>query len=76
MNQQQSDQPFQALADLGVALHDLCQPLTTLQCRMEMAQLLDSESSYREAVTQALAECARLTECVVRMRQSLRSLTG
>ena len=35
---------------IGVALHDLCQPLTTLQCRLEMAELVGTPEAYREAV--------------------------
>lgn len=60
---------------LGVVLHDLCQPLTTLQCRLELAELVDTEAGYREAVTLGLAECARLTDCVTQMRELLRRLS-
>ena len=53
------------LRDIGVALHDLCQPLTTLQCRLEMAELIGTPDAYREAVETGLTECARLTRSVV-----------
>jgi signal transduction histidine kinase len=57
---------------LGDALHDLCQPLTTLQCRLEMAILTDSREAYREAMEDGLAECRRIVESVKSMREILR----
>jgi len=56
---------------LGDALHDLCQPLTTLQCRLEMATLTDSMEAYREAAETGMAECRRLTGAVHLMRTIL-----
>ena len=47
---------------LNVAVHDLCQPLTTLQCRLELATLTCTPESYREAVEDGLAECRRMVE--------------
>jgi signal transduction histidine kinase len=58
---------------MGQALHDLCQPLTTLQCRLELAGLLGTAAAYREAVELALAECARLNEMVGSMRELVRA---
>ncbi|MDP9052622.1 MAG: hypothetical protein M3O31_18165 [Acidobacteriota bacterium] len=62
-----------ALDQMGRALHSLCQPLTTLQCRLELAELVDTMEGYREAVTHALAECTRLVEGVGLMREILRA---
>lgn len=59
---------------LNGALHDLCQPLTTLQCRLEMAKMLNTEQDYREAVELALKECERLSNSVTEMRNALRAL--
>jgi signal transduction histidine kinase len=61
---------------MGRALHDLCQPLTTLQCRLEMAQMQGTAEAYREAVEKGLVECERLTELVKSMRTMLRLATG
>jgi signal transduction histidine kinase len=58
---------------MSQALHDLCQPLTTLQCRLELAGLLGTEAAYREAVDLALAECARLNQMVGSMRELVRA---
>jgi len=58
---------------LSKALHDLCQPLTTLQCRLEMAGMLDTEAAYREAVEHALGECCRLTAAIDSMRGVVRT---
>jgi hypothetical protein len=60
---------------IGKALHDLCQPLTTLQCRLELAQVLGTPEAYREATELGLAECIRLSEAVGSMRAIVRSAT-
>jgi hypothetical protein len=65
----------QEMARIGMALHDLCQPLTTLQCRLEMAQFVDTPEAYREAVVAGLLECERLAGSVGLMRQALRAAT-
>ncbi len=58
---------------IAAALHDLCQPLTTLQCRLEMAGMLGTPEAYREAVEVGLAECGRLAELVTAMREGVRA---
>jgi C4-dicarboxylate-specific signal transduction histidine kinase len=62
-----------AIEQMSTALHSLCQPLTTLQCRLEMAELVGTMDGYREAVTHALAECTRLVDGVGSMREILRA---
>jgi hypothetical protein len=57
------------LVEISDALHDLCQPLTILQCRLEMGRLMGTPESYREAVTLALADCYRLMNTVEAMRE-------
>ena len=64
----------EGLRRANVALHDLCQPLTTLQCRLEMAQMLDTQQDYRETVGLGLTECARLSASVISMREALREM--
>jgi hypothetical protein len=58
-----------ATEEMRRALHDLCQPLTTLQCRLELAEVTGTEEAYREAVCLGLAECARLVQAVGSMRE-------
>jgi hypothetical protein len=60
---------------MGMALHDLCQPLTTLQCRLEMAVVVGTPEAYREAVDMGLLECARLVDAVESMREIVRTAT-
>lgn len=62
----------QGLEEMGKLLHDLCQPLTTLQCRLEMATLTCTAEGYREAVELGVIECARLVEAVRGMREIVR----
>ena len=54
---------------MGQQLHELCQPLTTLQCGLELAGLTDTPEAYRAAVFAALNECARVAERVRLMRE-------
>ena len=56
---------------IGAALHEMCQPLTTLQCTLEMAALNDTLEEYREATETGLAECRRLVALVESMREVL-----
>jgi hypothetical protein len=61
------------MEQISQALHDLCQPMTTLQCRLEIARLVGTTEAYREAVDLGLVECARLMEGVHRMREILQA---
>ena len=61
------------LRRLSKALHDVCQPLTTLQCRLELAGVLGTEAAYRDAVEQGLGECSRLMDAVEQMRELVRA---
>ncbi len=61
------------LEQMHHALHELCQPLTTLQCRLEIAGLLGTAEAYREAVDLGLVECGRLVEGVHAMREILQA---
>jgi signal transduction histidine kinase len=63
-------QLFEQVAHL---LHDLCQPLTALQCRLEIDQLEhegQAPSSRDQTMTDCVRQCARMNETI----QSLRSL--
>jgi hypothetical protein len=61
---------------IGNALHDLCQPLTTLQCRLEVAKMQGTAEAYREAAELGLAECLRLSEAVGSMRAIVRAASN
>jgi C4-dicarboxylate-specific signal transduction histidine kinase len=52
-------------------LHDLCQPLTALQCRLEVGRMLGHESALQEAVNGSLTETRRMFEVIAQMRQHL-----
>jgi len=61
---------------LNGVLHDLCQPVTTLQCRLEMAILSDSVVDYREAAETGMTECRRIVQLVESMRAILQGGGG
>jgi hypothetical protein len=53
------------------ALHGLCQPLTVLQCRLAMGELIGGPDAMRNAIAEALVECARVNLAVGLMREML-----
>lgn len=56
---------------MDVALHGLCQPLTVLQCRLAMGELLGKPEEMREAIRAGLSECVRLNSVIGTMREML-----
>ncbi len=52
-------------------LHDLCQPLTALQCRLEIGRMLGRADALEEAIDGGLEATRRMFEIVARMRQRL-----
>ena len=50
-------------------LHDLAQPVTALQCRLEVGLLEGAETSLEDAVRGALDDVHRIAAAVLRMRQ-------
>ena len=58
-----------AMEQIAGVLHDLCQPLTTLRGRLELAGLIGTAEAYREAVELGLVACVRLVEAVELMRE-------
>lgn len=59
------------LDQMHFELHELCQPLTALQCRLELGRMLGNESALHDAVEGALEETSRMFEIVEKMRQGL-----
>lgn len=69
----QSERP-DAVERIDVALHGLCQPLTVLQCRLAMGELIGEPEAMRQAIREALQECARLNQTVATMRAVLQQM--
>lgn len=63
--------PNDALEQMHADLHALCQPLTALQCRLEIGRMLGHDSALQEAVDGGLVETRRMFEVIERMRQHL-----
>jgi hypothetical protein len=59
---------------IDVALHGLCQPLTVLQCRLAMGELIGEPDAMREAIREGLRECARMNTTVGTMRAMLQQV--
>lgn len=58
--------------EMSSMLHDLCQPLTALQCRLELAEVEGDAAAMQRAIVDGLAECERLNAIAARMREHLR----
>jgi hypothetical protein len=56
---------------MDAALHGLCQPLTVLQCRLAMGEMIGGQEAMRTAISDALTECTRVNLAIVRMREML-----
>ena len=58
-------------------LHELCQPLTTLRCRLELAKMLSEDEgpeateALQEAVDEGLQDIHRIFVAVEKLRQRL-----
>jgi hypothetical protein len=55
-------------AEISVGLHDLCQPLSTLQCRLEIGMIDGTPNEMSAAITDALNECTKLNNQVREMQ--------
>jgi hypothetical protein len=63
------------LAALAETLHDMCQPLTALYCRLEIGQQGERSSAPEGGSPmwmECLRECERLTQSVSMMRTLIR----
>ncbi len=49
-------------------LHDMAQPLASLQCRLEIAQMVGEQQSRAELLDGSLEDLARLTASFSRLR--------
>ena len=66
-----SARPNDVLDEVHADLHELCQPLTALQCRLEIGRMMGNEEALIEAVDGGLEETRRMFEVIDRMRQRL-----
>jgi hypothetical protein len=65
---------LELVARMDTALNGLCQPLTVLQCRLAMGDLIGDADSMREAIREGLQEFARINETVEMMRAMLQQV--
>jgi len=59
------------LRDLNRELHNLCQPLTSLQCQLELGQMCGDQAALLAAVEGGLLETARMFRSIGEMRDRL-----
>ena len=59
---------------IDVALHGLCQPLTVLQCRLAMGELIGEPDAMRDAIREGLQEWGRMNRTVGVMREMLQRM--
>jgi hypothetical protein len=63
------------LREIEKGLHDLCQPVTSLQCQLELGKMAGDREALLEAVEGGLLETRRIFADIERFRQCLQSLT-
>lgn len=61
---------------IDAMLHNLCQPLTVLQCRLALGELNGEPEAMRAAIGEALSECSRMNSAVGAMREALFGVVG
>jgi hypothetical protein len=71
---EQETSVLELVARMDTALHALCQPLTVLQCRLAMGDLLGEPDAMREAIREGLQEFARINQTVEAMRAMLQQV--
>ena len=57
---------------IAYAMHEMCQPLMALQCRLEIGRMIGTAAGYEESVRDSLAECDRLLASVNVLREEVR----
>jgi hypothetical protein len=63
------------LREIEKGLHDLCQPVTSLQCQLELGKMAGDREALLEAVEGGLLETRRIFADIERFRQRLHSLS-
>ncbi len=70
MGSDAAEERVRLMDEIADVLHELCQPLTALQCRLEISQI--NETATVQGCTpvwrDCLQECARLNNAVATMR--------
>lgn len=64
------------VVSLETELHSLAQPLTSLQCRLEIGILQGTEGAAREALGDGLTELQRVLSAVAHLREVVRLTSG
>jgi signal transduction histidine kinase len=65
-----AERPSGLLAQIADRLHDLCQPLTALQCRLEIVQMeRRPDGAVFTGYLQCLEECRRMNLLMASMRE-------
>lgn len=61
----------QPASSIRQELHDLSQPLTRLQWRLELGRRADEINELRETIEGALADSVELVQCIRRLRVAI-----
>ena len=61
------------ITEIGRLLHGLCQPLTALNCRLELGLMEHEPEAMQAAMTDSLRECERMNKTVYAMQFALRT---
>ena len=59
------------IADVRAGLHELCQPMATLQCLLELGTMETTMAESQVCIVDALEQCARMNGCVTALREAV-----
>jgi len=59
------------LREMVQELHELCQPVTAVRCRLQMGDLMGDPYSLKEAVSGSLEDTRKICESIARLRERL-----
>ena len=60
----ETDRVEEVVRVFGQGLHGVCQPLTTLQCRLYLGVMDQEQGPMLEILTQCLSDCEQVMCCV------------
>ena len=60
--------------EVSKGLHDLCQPLTALQCRLYLGSTEEEPSAMVGALEESLKECERVMDQVRQLQEKMQDV--
>lgn len=72
----ESEERGRLQTDFQRGLHDLCQPLTALQCRLYLGTSEEATDALQQTIRDSLVECERVMLQVRQLQDCMQELEG